>query len=199
MNYQGNLYVSHAEEIIDNLKKLFEYAKKHEIRILSSIDAHTIEDKEFQTFPAHCVKDTRGYLKIDVTRCKDAIVIENKRHVITDFILEKQQIIIEKQSFDIFDNINTDTIVSRLNAKSYVVFGVATEYCVKVAALGLKERRHRVFIVSDAIKAITPDGEKAALKQMKDAGIILLTTDEVIKERRAELMRLESPDIKKYD
>ena len=196
MNHQGNLYVSDAEEITDNLRKLFEYAKKHGIRILSSIDAHTSEDKEFQTFPTHCVKNTGGYLKIDVTRCKDSIVIENNRRDIPGFVLEKQQIIIEKQSFDIFDNINTDTIVSKLKSACYVVFGVATEYCVKVAALGLKERRHTVFIVSDAIKAITPEGEKVALKQMKDAGIIFLTTDDVIKERRPELMRTQVPDIK---
>jgi len=40
MNPRGNLYVPDAEDIIDNIKKLFDYAKEHKIKILSSTDAH---------------------------------------------------------------------------------------------------------------------------------------------------------------
>ena len=49
MNPRGNLYVPDAEDIADNIKKLFNYAKEHKIKILSSIDAHTVDDPEFKT------------------------------------------------------------------------------------------------------------------------------------------------------
>ncbi len=40
MNPKGALYVQDAEGIIDNIKKLFDYANEHKIKILSSTDAH---------------------------------------------------------------------------------------------------------------------------------------------------------------
>ena len=60
MNPKGTLNVPDAEDIIDNIKKLFGYAKEHKIKILSSTDAHKIDDPEFKLFPPHCVKGTSG-------------------------------------------------------------------------------------------------------------------------------------------
>jgi len=40
MNPNGALYVPDAEDITDNIKKLFVYANEHKIKILSSTDAH---------------------------------------------------------------------------------------------------------------------------------------------------------------
>lgn len=182
MDPRGNLSVPDALDIRENIKKLFDFAKEHKIKILSSIDVHRVGDTEFQHFPSHCVKETKGVQKIDITQCHDFIIIENIKQDITSSILNPQQIIVEKQSLDIFDNINTDTIVNTLNAESYVIFGVATDYCVKAAALGLHKRNHSVFLVIDAVKAMTPGGEKEALAEMKDAGIIFITTDTILQE-----------------
>ncbi|MDR4503491.1 MAG: cysteine hydrolase [Candidatus Scalindua sp.] len=182
MDPRGTLYVPGAVDIRGNLKKLFDFAKEHKIRILSSVDAHSIGDKEFQHFPAHCVKETRGIEKIDITKCDDFIVIENIKQRIPLSLLNPQQIIIEKQSLDIFDNINTETIINTLNAESYVIFGVATDYCIKAAALALHKRNHTVSLVTDAVKAMTPGGKKEALTEMKDAGIIFITTESILEE-----------------
>jgi nicotinamidase/pyrazinamidase len=180
MNSRGSLYVPDAGEIIDNLRRLFSYAKEHEIKILSSIDAHKIDDPEFQAFPSHCMKDTPGNRKIEATICKDNVVIENVKQDIGETVLNYQQIILEKQSFDIFDNINTDRVIRKLDAGDYVIFGVATDYCVKAAVLGLIRRGYKVSLVTDAVKAITREGEKKALKEMRDAGVVFTSTQEVI-------------------
>lgn len=180
MNPEGTLYVPHAKDIIENIKKLFGYAKKHNIKIMSSTDAHKIDDPEFKLFPAHCVKDTPGNQKIDASICKDNIVIENTEQDITESMLDHEQIIVESQTFDIFESVNTDEIVKKLNAQNYIVFGVATDYCVKAAVLGLLKRDYNVSLVTDAVKAITKEGEEKALKEMKDAGAVFTTTEEVI-------------------
>ncbi len=180
MGPQGSLYVPDAEEIIENIKKLFKYAKELKIKILSSTDAHKVDDPEFKFFPAHCVKDTLGNQKIEASTCKDKIVIENVKQDIIESMLNHEQIIIEKQSHDIFDNRNSDKIIVELNASDYVVFGVATDYCVKVAVLGLLKRGYKVTLVTDAIKATTQKGEKDALKEMKDAGALFTNTDNVV-------------------
>ncbi len=180
MDPQGNLYVPDAENIIENIKTLFSYAKELKIKILSSTDAHKVDDPEFKFFPAHCVKDTPGNQKIEASTCKDNIVIENVKQDITESMLNHEQIIIEKQSHDIFSNKNSDKAIVVLGAIDYVVFGVATDYCVKVAVLGLLKRGYKVSLVTDAIKATTQEGKKEALKEMKEAGAFFTNTEDVI-------------------
>ena len=180
MNPNGALYVPDAEDIIDNMKRLFGYAKEHKIKILSSTDAHQIDDPEFKLFPPHCVKDTPGNQKIEASTCKDNIIIENIEQDITESMLDHEQIIVESQTFDIFDSINTDEIAKKLDARSYVVFGVAADYCVKAAVLGLLKYGYNVSLVTDATKAITKEGKEEALKEMKDAGAVFTTTEDVI-------------------
>lgn len=182
MDPRGRLYVPGAEYIIDNIKKLFRYAKEHKIKILSSTDSHTVGDPEFQNFPPHCVKGTPGNRKIEETVCKNSIFIENKDHDINQTTLNHDQIIIEKSSLDIFDNTNIDKVITQLDAGDFVVFGVATDYCVKLAVLGLLKRGYNVSLVTDATKAITKEGEEKALKAMKDAGAVFITTEDIITE-----------------
>jgi len=180
MDSRGNLYVPGAEDIIDNIKKLFDYAKEHKIKILSSIDAHTVDDPEFNLFPAHCVKGTPGNQKIEASTCNDNITIENREQEITESIMDHDQIIVESQTFDIFESTNTDKIVKKLDAQNFVVFGVATDYCVKAAVLGLLKRGYNVSLVADATTAITIKGEEQSLNEMKDAGAVYTTTKDVI-------------------
>jgi len=180
MNPRGNLYVPGAENIIDTIKKLFDYAKEHKIKILSSIDAHTTNDPEFKLFPAHCIKGTPGNQKIEASTCNDNIIIENREQEITESMMGHEQIIVESQTFDIFESVNTNEIVNKLDACNYVVFGVATDYCVKAAVLGLLKRGYNVSLVTDATKAITKEGEEKSLNEMKDAGAVFTTTEDTI-------------------
>ncbi|MHC4307729.1 MAG: cysteine hydrolase family protein [Planctomycetota bacterium] len=180
MNPRGNLYVPGAENINGNIKKLFDYAKEHKIKILSSIDAHTVDDPEFKLFPAHCIKGTPGSQKIEASTCNDNLIIQNVEQEITESMMGHEQIIVESQTFDIFESINTDGIVNKLDACNYVVFGVATDYCVKAAVLGLLKRGYNVSLVTDATKAITKEGEEKSLNEMKDAGAVFTTTKEVV-------------------
>jgi len=180
MDSRGNLYVPGAEDIIDNIKKLFDYAKEHKIKILSSTDAHVVDDPEFNLFPAHCVKGTPGNQKIEASTCNDNITIENREQEITESIMDHDQIIVESQTFDIFESTNTDKIVKKLDAQNFVVFGVATDYCVKAAVLGLLKRGYNVSLVTDATKSITKEGNEKSLSEMKDAGAVFSTTENVI-------------------
>ncbi len=183
MDSQGSFYVPGAEDITGNVKKLFNYAKELKIKILSSADMHKEDDPEFKLFPVHCVKDTPGCQKIEASICKDNVIIENVGQDITESMLDHDQIIIEKQSHGIFDNKNSDKVIAGLDAGDYVVFGVATDYCVKLAVLGLLKRGYKVLLVTDAIKATTQEGEKESLKEMKDAGAIFTNTENIIEKQ----------------
>ena len=182
MDPRGNLYVPDAEDIVGNIKTLFDYAKEHKIKILSSIDAHMVDDPEFNLFPAHCIKGSPGNQKIEASTCSNNITIENRELEITEAIMDHEQIIVESQTFDIFESVNTDKIIKKLDAQNFVVFGVATDYCVKAAVLGLLKRGYNVSLVTDATKSITKEGNEKALNKMKNAGVVFTTTEDIIKE-----------------
>ena len=179
MNPNGNLYVKNAEKIVPNIKKLIDFALKNKIPILASVDAHKENDPEFENFPPHCVKGTSGYEKIPETRVSNCEIVENKPQEVE--VSPEKEIIIEKQVFSLFDNVNFDRILKKLGRSIAVIFGVATEYCVRASALGFLERGYEVFIVTDAIKEISEEEGKKALEELKNKGAKLITTEQILK------------------
>ncbi|MCP2605199.1 cysteine hydrolase, partial [Candidatus Aminicenantes bacterium AH-873-B07] len=177
-NPRGNLYVKDAEKIIPNIKKLIDFALKNKIPLIASVDAHQEDDPEFQNFPPHCIKKKRGYEKIPETKVPSFEIVENKPVEIE--ILPGKEIIIEKQAFSLFDNVNTDKILKKLNKSTVIIFGVATEYCVRASALEFLKRGYKVYIVTDAIKEISEEEGKKALKELEDNGAKLITTRQIL-------------------
>jgi nicotinamidase/pyrazinamidase len=177
----GALYVPGAERIIPKLRRLFDFARKNAITILSSVDAHPAGDPEFQQFPPHCVQGSEGQRKLDETLLPRPLVLPNKpidRNLL-EAVRKHQQIIIEKQTLDMFSNPVSERLLRVLPPRA-IVFGVATEYCVKFACLGLRRSGIHTALVSDAIRALAPKSEKESLQEMRSAGVELITLDTLL-------------------
>jgi nicotinamidase/pyrazinamidase len=181
MNSGGALYVPGAERIIPNLRRLFDFARKNQISILSSVDAHFPDDPEFRQFPPHCLQGTEGQRKLDETLLPRPVVIPNKPldRNLMDLARKHQQIIVEKQDLDLFTNPVSERLL-RVLPPHAIVFGVTTEYCVKCACLGIRRCGVPVALVTDAVRALTPKTEKAALEQMREAGVEFITMDTLL-------------------
>ncbi|HXU19012.1 MAG TPA: isochorismatase family protein, partial [Verrucomicrobiae bacterium] len=96
-------------------------------------------------------------------------------------ILNSRQIILEKQSLNVFDNPKANALIERLPAETeFIVFGVVTEYCVQFAAKGLLDRHRQVSIVKDAIEALSPEAARKSLVELQAQGARLITTDEAL-------------------
>jgi nicotinamidase/pyrazinamidase len=174
----GALYVPGAEKLIPNLKRLTSVAALRGVPVIASVDAHFENDPEFGQWPPHCVLGTPGQEKIPETRWDDAVVVPNHPQRVE--LRPGAQIVLEKRIYSVFDNVNADVILEKLSAREFVAYGVATDYCVKAAVLGLLERGYAVRVVTDAVKGITPEAERQALDEMCAAGAKLTTTDEVV-------------------
>lgn len=180
----GKLYVSGAERIIPNIKRLVSAASDKHALIVSSGDSHPEGDPEFKTFPPHCLRGSVGARIIPEGMTASFKVIPNDPsfQIPTD-LTRFQQIVLEKQTLDVFDNSHTSEIVERLGPDAeFIVFGVVTEYCVRCAAKGLLERGRKVAIVSDAIETLKPEDGKRTLDELKGLGARLVTTDEALSE-----------------
>ncbi len=175
----GSLYVKGAEEIVPHLKQLMAYAQKHRIPVLSSADAHPPDDPSFAQWPPHCVVGTPGQKRIPETQLPIATVIPNRRGAFKPPREWVGQFIIEKQEYDATTTVNFDAILKSLGPRRFVVFGVATDYCVGGTALGLRKRGMPVDLVTDAIKEIKPEDGRKAIDEMVAAGARLVKTAEV--------------------
>lgn len=195
----GNLYVPGAEKIIPNITRLVDQARQSRVLLISSADAHQADDPEFQHWPPHCVKGSAGAELIPEARAARLLVIPNQR----DFVFPGnlgayQQILLEKNTLDIFDNPNTGALLAWINMMSavsaapaattggsdagpdFLVFGVVTEYCVLRAADGLLRRGFRVSIVQDAIQSLDEKKGREILNELQSRAAQLITTKEAL-------------------
>ena len=124
----GALYVPGAERLVDAVAQLNRYAAAHGIPVVSTMDAHTENDPEFQRWPPHCVAGTAGQQKPARTLLDQRIVIPTAPG--DHPVAAARQIIVEKQQIDPFTNPNLPRLLELLDADRYVVYGVVTEYCV---------------------------------------------------------------------
>lgn len=182
----GRLYVPGAEQIIPNLVKLMAWAREQHVPVLSSADAHTPEDPEFAIWPPHCVIGTPGQRRIPETQFADGVVVPSRPGAFVPPAKWPEQLILEKPTYDTAANPNFDAILRALVPRRAVVFGVATEYCVRADALALRERGFPVDLVTDAIRAITEEGGRKAIEEMTAAGVRLVTTADVCKQATRE-------------
>ena len=178
----GSLYVPGAEKTLPNLKRLVDAARQGRVLLVSDACRHTPDDPEFKTFPPHCIRGTPG-ARIVPEGLADthADVPNDPGFKLPNDLFSKQQIVIEKQTLDVFDNPLTDQIVNRLEKDAeYFVFGVVTEYCVRLAAKGLLARGRKVSLVKDAIEALNPVQGRQAIEELQSLGARLVTTDQAL-------------------
>lgn len=174
MNKDGSLYVPGAEEIKPNLAKLSAFAEEKGITVFYTLDNHTKGDAELKRnggpFPDHCMFGTDGWKKIKETSPS----MER---------LEKLNFrIVLKNSYDMFSNPRSGVHLKGLGYPNGVIYGVATDYCIKAAVLGILKRKMKVMVIEDAIAGVDKKTTSEAITEMKDAGAIFMTTEEFLKE-----------------
>jgi nicotinamidase/pyrazinamidase len=178
----GKLYVPGAERLLPNIQKLTDAAREGRIFLVSHGCFHAKDDPEFKIFPPHCVKGTKGaeFVREALTERVLTIPDEPAATLPHDFS-QYQQILLEKQTLDIFESRHAAELLDRLNHNAeFVVFGVVTEYCVRLAAKGLLERGRRVSVVQDAIETLKADDGKRAVAELQALGANFISTEQAL-------------------
>jgi nicotinamidase/pyrazinamidase len=179
----GALYVPGAERLLPAIARLNHFAAKHGIPVISTTDAHLEDDPEFRDWPPHCVAGTAGQLKPAETLLDNRSTLGLRPGAPIEIA---DQVIVEKRALDVFTNPNVSALLARLQADSYVVYGVTTEYCVHKAALGLLRTGKPVTVVTDAVAAVKPEDGTRALDEFTRQGGSLATVREVTMKPHGE-------------
>lgn len=180
----GKLYVPGAEKLLPNIRRLTDAARRGDVFLVSHGCFHPANDPEFKQFPPHCLKGTPGAEFVPQALAENFVRVENDVNAeMPEDLSEYQQIILEKQTLDIFETHHADELVDRLgNAAEFVVFGVVTEYCVACAVRGLLKRKRRVAVVRDAIETLAAEVGNKTLTELQSLGATLVATDDILKK-----------------
>ena len=126
-------------------------------------------------WPVHCVQGTPGAeLHPDLDRSK------------LDVVLDKGQDV-HSQGYSGFHDSGLAGLLQERGVDRVFVAGLTTEYCVKNTVLDALRLGLDVVVVEDAIRPVevNPGDEERALEEMKAAGAVFATSNEVKRTRGA--------------
>ena len=190
----GALFVAGAPAIMNNVRRLVETAVAREELVVGSVDSHNFTAWEFEAnggpFPRHCVKGSPGWLKMPGTLPERSVFVPDLLQSDHATVVPEgaTAVYFEKEVYSMFANPEAEPLIDHLiqtrglarHEVEAIVFGVATDYCIKAAAEGLRDRGFGVRVVTDAIAAVGEDTGAAALAHMKTIGCRLDTTENVV-------------------
>jgi nicotinamidase/pyrazinamidase len=179
---EGKLYVPGAEKLLPNIRRLTDAARQGRVFLVSHGCFHTPDDPEFKIFPPHCVQGTAGSDFVPEALTDKVVRTPNDAHAkLPSDLSAYQQILLEKQTLNIFESLHADALVHRLgNRAEFLVFGVVTEYCVGFAAKGLLQRGRRVALVRDAIATLKPEDGDKTIAELQQLGARIITADNAL-------------------
>jgi nicotinamidase/pyrazinamidase len=183
----GKLYVPGAEKLLHNIRRLTDAARQGRVLLVSHGCIHSEDDPEFAQFPPHCVSGTPGAKLVPEALTEKFITVPNEATAkLPADLHEFHQIVLEKQTLDIFESRHAEALLEHLSRDAeFIVFGVVTEYCVRLAAKGLLERGRRVSIVKDAIETLNPEAARRTMAELAALGAETITTNEALRRLHA--------------
>jgi len=127
-------------------------------------EAIQIEDRTQVLWPPHCVQGTENA----------RVLIDNNLFLA---IVKKGQ----SKQYDSYSGFQDDggaktemnLILQKNGIKELIVYGIATDYCVKATAIDAADAGYKVTVIEGLSKGVAPDTTAKALEEMKAKGIIL--------------------------
>ena len=113
----GNLYVPGAEKLLPNIRKLTDAARRGQVFLVSHGCFHAPNDPEFKIFPPHCVKGTAGAELVPEALTENFVRVPNEKSArLPDDLSKYQQILLEKQTLNIFESRYAEALVKETAA-----------------------------------------------------------------------------------
>lgn len=174
----GALCVPGSEFILGQLRRLTEHARAHAIPVLATACAHQPDDAELREFPPHCMVGTEGQRRVEATAWDGGVVLAPDQPFDGPI---PAHLTVEKRTLDVFSRPDADRLVDLYNRAHplFVVYGLATDYCVRCAVLGLLERGCRVAVVADAIRAIDAAREPEVFAEFLERGAVFVVESRI--------------------
>lgn len=164
--------------------------------IIGSVDSHEHDAWEFSTndnvgpngedpkFPPHCVVGMDGWMRTFRHR-SDKIQFIHPDAVSLNIKKGTDKVFLMKEVYSLFSNYHAENVLQWAShqlggTKLAFVYGVASDYCVKEAAIGLEKRGYVTHIVYDAIWGTSKEAHEKAEAEMFDRGVRVISTKQAL-------------------
>lgn len=161
----GSLKCDRAQDIIPNIKKLNEAARKNDVHVVYLNDAHYPSDYEMKRWEPHAMKGTQEAEVIDELKPKDV-----------DYE-------IEKRVYSGFHETGLDPLLKSLDVNKIYLTGLHTNLCARHTAADAFFKGYDIVGVEDGLNAFTEKDHKEGLEYLNFAyNAEIKTVDEIIDE-----------------
>jgi nicotinamidase/pyrazinamidase len=167
----GVLAARDTNNLIAPLNRFIEMCSTKQIPCFFTRDWHPANHQSFKNnggpWPVHCVQESWGAaFPSNLLIPKGAIVID-------------KETLPEQISYSDFQATGLEEKLRELQIEEIAVCGIATDYCVKAGTLDGLKLGFRVVVFTDLIRPIEVKvgDAAAALKEMSDAGAVLMNCD----------------------
>ena len=174
----GALAVTNGDQVVEPLNRMINHAFGSGWKVYASRDWHPAVTKHFKIYggfwPVHCVQNTPGADFHPRLNSHYALVISKAFRPDEDGYSEFEGVTPS--------GIPLDEALKSASVTDLYVGGLATDYCVKATCLDGVKLGYKVYLLLDACRAVNvnpSDGDKA-VEEMKAAGVLVTTTEEVI-------------------
>jgi len=160
----GSLRCDRANPIIPKVSNLLEVARKKDVPIIYSNDAHLHVDSELKKWGSHAIKGSEG-----------AQVIPELKPGEKDFQLDKR-------AYSGFFETGLDPLLRELSVDTVILTGLHTNICVRHTVADAFFRRYKIIIARDGVEAFTAKDHEEGLEYMKNIyNAEIRNTEEIIK------------------
>jgi nicotinamidase/pyrazinamidase len=67
-----------------------------------------------------------------------------------------------------------DKLLKKDKIKKVVLYGIATDYCVRATALHAVEADYKVIVIKNLCRGVASDTSQMAIEEMKSKGVVIL-------------------------
>lgn len=163
----GSLAVPGGDAVVPVINRIM----KRFPLVVASKDWHPRQTVHFQKWPVHCVHNTKGaefHPDLDSAAIGQVFLKGTGN---------------KDDGYSAYEATNLDLngFLRSKGVTELYVAGLATDYCVRASALDSVANGYKTAVITDAVAAVDVkpgDGDRA-LKEMRDAGITLISSKEL--------------------
>ncbi len=172
----GALPVPRGDEIIAPLNEYIRRFRQAGLPVIATRDWHPPDHCSFRDqggpWPPHCVQGSEGARFAPNLELPERVLVVSKA-------TEP-----DREAYSGFQGTGLDRHLREMGVRRLFIGGLATDYCVKETVLDALRLGYQVYLLVDAIRAVNVepgDGERAIV-EMREAGALPLTLDELASE-----------------
>ena len=130
-----------------------------------AFDVIKLHGKDQVLWPPHCVQNTPGAEILLDKKLFKAVVKKG---------MDPQYDSYSGFQDDGGKKTEMDKLLKKEKIKKVVVYGIATDYCVRATALDAAAAGYKVIMIKNLCRGVAPDTSQKAIEEMKSKGIVIL-------------------------